>query len=938
MKRLFATLAASLMLVTCVVTAVACEGGNSTGSGVDYTTVIPEGSFDILSPTANATSVSTTPAIEWSAEPNATSYHVEIATDETYTNVVRETTTMALSWTVSNALEHSQLYRLRITALKEDGTIALARKSTSFTTAAEHETETPDYTQSRTIYNFEEYTDTAALNERFVAHVNGDPIDITLSENGGVNGSKAMKIDYNAGSNGWSGALSSIPAEKKVWSGAKGIRMYIVGDASGVEVEVRFGKRGYQAWNATFNVNAVGGTYVSIPFSAFEDAGGGDGILDLSGITRLWFFFKGNRSATLYIDDITVGSNENYTVDTRSEIEKATIATIGTYGDFESYTDSAALNAEWVSENATVTLATTGAYGGSKAAAIVPSSGWATFGKDMPYTDFSNVVSITFKASAGLYVLQVISDYNVIETTIRANANGEVVGANLADLQPQSSAHTYKLDQINCVRIGIKDQSGSTVMIDDISLNDVEYVAVDHSAKVGTYDDFESYASATEMSAVWTTEGMSSVTLASTGAFGGSKAATLVPTAGWATFAISLPDMDFSAITSITFKASAGTYVVQMLSGWNVIEKENIVAVQDGDTIGVNLADLVARSGSEYKLTEITSIVIGISNQGGNNVMIDDLVFSDVRLETEDAPEEPVMIGFTEDFETEDMVVANKITVDSNAIPTIANDGTNRYLSIAANGPFALEFTGYSLDDCDFTQAKGIKFDFTLNQSATLLIQLGSYGNVYTYERQFYGASNNVDSIVCDFASMTLRSDSYGELNKAAISYIQLYITCYGEYTVTMDNVSFYGEDYVPTSVLLDDFSSYADDAALQSAWNYSALALSDGEMKLTTVSGWNGLQLNLSASDDRQNCYALQMKLTATVDVSLTIKLSCWDSYKETTISVAAGTNVVTVYFCNLTAGATDLYNYGLTSLTVGFTYYGVTDILVDNVCFLRG
>ena len=190
------------MLVTCVVTAVACEGGNSTGSGVDYTTVIPEGSFDILSPTANATSVSTTPAIEWSAEPNATSYHVEIATDETYTNVVRETTTMALSWTVSNALEHSQLYRLRITALKEDGTIALARKSTSFTTAAEHETETPDYTQSRTIYNFEEYTDTAALNERFVAHVNGDPIDITLSENGGVNGSKAMKIDYNAGSNG----------------------------------------------------------------------------------------------------------------------------------------------------------------------------------------------------------------------------------------------------------------------------------------------------------------------------------------------------------------------------------------------------------------------------------------------------------------------------------------------------------------------------------------------------------------------------------------------------------------------------------------------------------------------------------------------------------------------------------------------------------------
>lgn len=772
-----------ILLAVLALAAAACFA--ACGEKIDYNTVIPEGSFSITAPADGATDVPTTPEISWTKEKNAEAYHVEIAADADFKTVESENTVSELRWTVAYPLSHSAKYYLRITALKtEEGkNIALSRKTGSFTTAAEHSTETPDYTKARTIYDFEDFENSEALNDVFYMHAAGDSVAIDLV-NEGVDGSKAMKVTYATGVNGWAGALSSLSAEKKVWSGAKGIRMWVHGDASGMEVEVRFGKRGYQSWNATFKVNSSEPTYVSIPFTAFADAGGGDGIFDLSGITRLWFFFKSTRPAEIVIDDISIGSDENYTVDTREAIETSKKAELGVFDDFETYADGAALNAVWTVESGTADIVSEGAYGGAKSVRFVPSAAWATFGKSMPYTDFTDVTAITFKASGGLYVVQLISGYNVIEKEVSASRDGETIGVNLSELRPQNSSMVYQLTDIDLLRIGIKDRSGSVVMIDDVVLSGEEYVPEDHSA------------------------------------------------------------------------------------------------------------------------------------------------------------------GLIEDFESEDFDFASSFALTGEAAPSVVTEnplGGARSLKLDCSNPVGLEFTGYNLVGMDFTSAIGFRFGVKMNQSGKILVQIGSYGNVYTYEKEFYGAGNNISSMVCDFSAMKLRGDSAGELDKTKINFLRIDVTTYGEYVLLLDDMRFYGADEAKESLLIDDFSDYGSDAELQAKWNSDNVVLgAGGSMKMTSASGWNGLQYNFAAAggigsaDDYQNCYGVRLKLNAGAAAKLTVKLTRWDNSKEVTLDVAAGENAVTVYFCDMEGNAWSdmIFN----SLTLGITYYGEAVFEFDDVEFLRG
>ena len=751
---------------------------------------IPEGAFKILTPADGSADVQIYPTITWTAESNAEIYHLEIAEKSDFVKLAAEDTTKGCSYTLSEPLEHSTKYYLRITALSEEEgkTYALSYKQCSFTTTAEHSTTPPDYTKARTIYDFEEYSDTAALGTLFSRHTAGDPLEISLTEKGGASESKGMSLSYTPGVNDWAGALSSIPAEKKVWSGAKGIRFWIDSDGSGDSFEVRFGKRGFQSWSATFTMNNPEGMYVSIPFSAFEDAGGGDGILDLSGITRLWFFVQGARPAEIVIDDVTIGSDENYTTDTRAAAEDANKVQIGTVDDFESYKDVSELDSKWTFESiGEKSFVESGAFGGEKSLSLTPSAGWSTLGIQMSYTDFSDVVSITFKASAGVYVVQLASDWNVIEKEISAAEDGQTIGVNISELAPQSSSMTIDMGQINLFRIGIKDKSGSQVVIDDIVYSSDTFVPDDN--KAGVLEDFESDG-LNAFKSKWTSSG------------------TITP---------------------------------------SIVEK----------------------------------------------------------------------------------------------------DGSNA-LSLAANGAFGMEATGYNLAALDFSEIVGVKMDLSMNQSGKVLIQIGSYGNVYTYEKEFYGPENNIDSLVCDFNAMSLKEDgvSSGELNKEAINFFRIDVTTYGEYTFTLDNIEFYNASYKYEALSVDNFDSYENDEALKAAWNIDTVSLVESEgnkaMQLTSVSGWNGAQFNLSASgvigaaDDYQNCFAVRVKIVAEKPATLTVKLTRWSNGIEKNYDLVEGENIVIAYFVDLEGAA--LSDYSLNSITLGVTYYGTANFTIDDVEFLRG
>lgn len=1059
-----------------------------------------EGAMKILTPADGAEDVSTCPEITWSAEANATGYHVEIATDGGYDNVVRETVTAGLSYTVGNALAHATQYRLRVTALKEEGTqtIALNSVSASFKTVASHDTTAPDYTAARTLYDFESFADDAALCEEFPRHVDGNDLGVRLV-NGGVNGSKAMQIDYAAGGKGWAGVLCKLPSDKKVWSGAKGIRMYVQGDGNGVNVEVRIGKRGYQSWAANFSVNNSEAHYVSIPFSAFEDIGGGDGIWDLAGITRFWLFFTGGSNSRLTIDDISIGSDADYTTDTRSEIETSKLVPVGVYDDFDGYADDGAMEAKWSFESIGSSTLADSPFSAGKALCITPDAAWATARLNFPSYDFTQLQSIRFKASAGTYVVQLeTSTGGVFEKEdVIVAVSGDEAGVNLSELVPRAGTEGGpKL--IRQLVIGVKDQSGQTVYLDDLTFSDEAFTPKDYTPQTGV-EAFE-YANVQELNAVYGFESIGNCTLVDS-PFSTGKALRLTPDAAWATMRRSYPNVDFSGITSVFFKASAGTYVVQLETReGGVLEKENLVVVRDGDEVGVNLADLTLRAGTSGTLASIRCLVIGFNGASGKALTIDDLTFSDrpfvpkdytpkagafdnfedypsdaelqkvwngdgvsLTLETENPlagtkslkiaqsgwvaftynyPDvsfgnvksirfkasagtysvrlvgtnwisyakdvtvavsgdevgvniadltagdgskltgtvKQLYIGFTagaggalfddfayssEEFEEPDRTAGlienfEELTDDTVSTFATVNGATlsletesplsgTKSAKFTAGGVFDFEVNNAYLAKYDFTKTIGFSFAIDVNASAgnsTVEIQIGSYGNVYTATRTVYGnASNNIGKFVVTYDAMSLAGGNSGALNKGNINYLRVFITQYAtDFTAVVDDLQFFtAENYVPETVLIDDFSSYADDAALRAAWHADNVALEGGAMKLTTESGVNGLQYNfapaggLGSADDFQNCYAISFDVTANADIELVVKLQRWSNAKETTVAVKGGETTHVVVCLNQLAG-NDWSDMIFDYLTLGLTYYGVTDITFDNIAFLRG
>ena len=285
---------------------------------------VPLGKFEIKTPSINATDVDVNPRVSWTAEANAEKYLVSVSEDSTFEEICAEEVTTRTYTAISQTLDYATKYYLRIYAMKEntDGNeVALSYKSTVFTTQADHETPNFDGTAMRTIHDFEDFENDDAIGNFFKQHTGGDPFVATLAQGEGVDGSNAMKLTYTKSDKGWSAVQSLNVPEKKNWNGATGIRFWIDSEGCGGSLTVSIGKRGYQRWSAKMTLNSSEPCYVSIPFSEFEDAGGGDGVWNQE-IVRLWFYYHGTKDTTILLDDITIGADELHSLDTRENVEK----------------------------------------------------------------------------------------------------------------------------------------------------------------------------------------------------------------------------------------------------------------------------------------------------------------------------------------------------------------------------------------------------------------------------------------------------------------------------------------------------------------------------------------------------------------------------------------------------------------------------------------
>lgn len=275
-------------------------------------------SFRLLSPTVGQSDVSLNPNISWTAADGVEKYVVKISKDEGFVSVVHQQIVSGTSYSCTEALEPQTKYFIRVYTLSSDGKSLGERVDGSFTT--ENPQNTVDYSVTRILYDFDNiYTED--LMSLFTYNTDGDALYVSVAEGSGSEGTNGMKLTYGRKTAGWSSVLCTNSDEKMIWTGTKGIRFWVGGDCSEVKLTVFVGNDHYQEWEATLIYHGKEG-YVSIPWTAFEDMGDGDGVWELTQMTKLGFRFVGEPGDEIIIDDITIGSDSPHSDDTRHLLEK----------------------------------------------------------------------------------------------------------------------------------------------------------------------------------------------------------------------------------------------------------------------------------------------------------------------------------------------------------------------------------------------------------------------------------------------------------------------------------------------------------------------------------------------------------------------------------------------------------------------------------------
>lgn len=444
---------------------------------------IPTGSMTISVDTDSDGRTCVSPYLSWNAYEGAEDYYVQIANDENFTDTIESHIVSENRYSVKTTLNYDATYYARVIARKTVDNVKYGVSMSTFTfkTANKHSTTPPDYSKTRTLFDFEDYT-TESFGSLFIRNDGGDNVVAEIVDGQGVNSSKALKISYEKSTVGW-GAItcSKLPSDKQVWSGTTAIRLYVRAEKGTVTTfSVKVGKRGYQTWSKSFTLKNETGTYVTIPYSVMEDLGGGDGIWELSGMTFMQFTLKG-APATVYIDDVTIGSTEEYKEDTTAEAKKGIAPSI--VEDFENLEDwSTNLKLEGVDKTTVLPSIEETENGHELKIKLMQTSSYVQLVKEiyeLSKYDYEQVDGITFKisvsqikdgASVSVKFGSYLNIYTASKTLNSADAgNYIVVQIPFTDLALDSgSSGQLNYDKIDTLQIFVKGCQYCYVTLDDI--------------------------------------------------------------------------------------------------------------------------------------------------------------------------------------------------------------------------------------------------------------------------------------------------------------------------------------------------------------------------------------------------------------------------------------------------------------------------------------
>ena len=212
-----------------------------------------------------------------------------------------------------------------------------------------------------------------------------------------------------------------------------------------------------------------------------EDKGGGDGIWDLSIMTFMQFTFTG--SGTLYIDEISIGSDENYQNDTTADAAKGIAPGILENFDGDDAANAVANGLSLYNVDGTFTQLVDTADGGHELRfKTMSDSSFVSFNKqyyEISKYDYTQVDGITFKIrlshqKSGAQVMIKFGSYlNVYTTTIDFSGvkAGEYVTVRIpiSDLTlAEGSSGALNYNKIDTLQIFVKGCQYFYVTIDDV--------------------------------------------------------------------------------------------------------------------------------------------------------------------------------------------------------------------------------------------------------------------------------------------------------------------------------------------------------------------------------------------------------------------------------------------------------------------------------------
>ena len=245
------------------------------------------GDFDIISPAAQASHVSQTPAFSWDASPRADSYSLVVSTNaDLSAPIINVSGLTSPSFTPTQALSDNTYY-WKVYAVNSYGETEVNGTVNTFIIGS----------KTVVIDDFESYADDTALNAAFTKSAG---ITLGLDSTNKNSGNYGLRVNYS--NTGWQYVLKKITTGSL--SGASTLQFWVKPNGTSVTLYVQLFETDNDVFQKQITLSGTAPELISIPITDFVCSSKPTATVDLSTVNAINFGLSSYSANVLYFDDI----------------------------------------------------------------------------------------------------------------------------------------------------------------------------------------------------------------------------------------------------------------------------------------------------------------------------------------------------------------------------------------------------------------------------------------------------------------------------------------------------------------------------------------------------------------------------------------------------------------------------------------------------------